>query len=137
MDRWYWGGEVRAVLASIRNDPQNPATSRILEFDISGDVQSGTQLNLSIGERSANYDIIVPNSALRSDTNGDFVLIVLARSSPLGNRFIATRVDVQIIASDDTQSAVTGGGLSGWDYVITTSNRPLEPGMQVRMIDNP
>jgi len=134
---YWWGGEIRAVLSSIRNDPQNPATSRILEFTVSGDVESGTQLNIVLGERSANYDIIVPNSALRSDTNGDFVLVVLARSSPLGNRYVATRVDVNILASDEVNSAVSGG-LSGWgDYVITTSNRPIEPGMQVRLVDNP
>ena len=136
VDNWWWGGEIRAVLTSIRNDPQNPAASRILTFDLSGDITSGTQLSLSIGERNANYDVIVPNSALRSDTNGDFVLVVLARSSPLGNRYTATRVDVNILASDDTQTAVSGG-LAGWDYVITTSNKPIEPGMQVRLVDNP
>ena len=137
IDTWWWGGDIFAVLASIRNDPQNPASSRILTFDISGDVTSGTQLNLSIGERSANYEVIVPNSAIRSDTNGDFVLVVLARNSPLGNRYTATRVDVNVLASDDTQSAVSGG-LSAWgDYVITTSNKPIEPGMQVRLVDNP
>jgi biotin carboxyl carrier protein len=133
---WWGGGEIRAVLTAIRNDPQNPATSRILEFDISGDVDSGENLSITLGQRSENYDVIVPNSAIRSDTNGDFVLVVLARSSPVGNRFIATRVDVNILASDDTSSAVTGG-LSSWEFVITTSARPIEPGMQVRMVDNP
>ena len=136
VENWWWGGEIRAVLTSIRNDQQNPASSRILTFDISGDVMSGVQLSISIGERNASYDVLVPNSALRSDTNGDFVLVVLAKSSPLGNRYTATRVDVRILASDDTQSAVSGG-LSGWDYVITTSNKPIEPGMQVRLVDNP
>ena len=130
-------GDMRAVLVSMRNDPLNPATSRILTFDITGDdVESGMQLNISVGQRSANYEIIVPNSALRSDSNGDFVLVVLERSSPLGNRYIATRADVIIQATDDTHSAVTGG-LSGWDFVITTATRPIEPGMQVRLIDNP
>ena len=137
IETWWWGGEIRAVLASIRNDPQNPAASRILTFDITGDITSDMQLNLSLGERSANYEVIVPNSAIRSDTNGDFVLVVLARSSPLGNRYIATRVDVSVLASDDTQSAVSGGLASWGDYVITTSNRPIEPGMQVRLVDNP
>jgi hypothetical protein len=133
---WWGRDEIRAVLRSIRNDPQNPATSRILEFDISGDVESGTQLNITIGQRSENFEVIVPNSALRSDTNGDFVLLVIARSSPLGNRFFASRVDVNILATDDTHSAVVGG-LTGWDFVITQSTRPIEPGMQVRLLDNP
>jgi len=133
---WWGMGEIRAVLTQIRNDPQNPATSRILDFDISGDIESGTQLNITIGQRGETFETTVPNAALRSDTNGDFVLVVLARSSPLGNRYIATRADVNILATDDTHSAVVGG-LSGWDFVITTSTRPIEPGMQVRLLDNP
>jgi multidrug efflux pump subunit AcrA (membrane-fusion protein) len=137
VSRGWWGGdEINAVLAGIRNDPQNQAASRILEFDISGDVESGAQLNVTIGQRSENFEVIVPNSAIRSDTNGDFVLVVMSRSSPLGNRFIATRVDVVILSSDDTSTAVAGG-LSSWDFVITTSTRPIEPGMQIRLVDNP
>ena len=135
LDRYsYWGGDLRIVLSAIRNDPQNPITNRLLVFDVSGNIESGTQLSINIGQRSQNYPVIVPNSALRTDTNGDFVLVVESRSSPLGNRYIATRVDVNILASDDTQTAVSGA-LSNWVYVITTSNRPIEPGMQVRFVN--
>ncbi|MDR0952317.1 MAG: HlyD family efflux transporter periplasmic adaptor subunit [Oscillospiraceae bacterium] len=133
---WWGGGNIQATLVSIRNDPENPATSRILSFDISGQVESGSQLNLVLGEKSANYECLVPNSALRSDTNGDFVLIVMAKNSPLGNRYVATRVDVTVIASDDTNTAVSGG-LQSYEYVIVTANKPVEAGMQVKMVDNP
>jgi len=134
---WYsWGEELTAVLSSIRNDPQNPVVGRLLEFTVHGDVEGGTQLNLVLAQRNENYNIIVPNSALRSDTNGDFVLVVMSRSSPLGNRYIATRADVNILASDDTHTAVSGA-LTGWDFVITTSTAPIDPGMQVRLVDNP
>jgi len=135
-NRGGWGDEILAVLTSIRNDPQSPATHRILEFDVSGDVESGSQVNIILGQRGENFDVIVPNSALRQDTNGDFVLVVIARSSPLGNRFIATRADVNILATDDTSSAVVGA-LSGWDFVITASSTPIDPGSQVRLVDNP
>jgi len=94
------------------------------------------QLNIVLAQRTENYSVIVPNSALRSDTNGDFVLVVMSRSSPLGNRYIATRADVNILASDDTHTAVSGG-LSDWDFVITTATAPVDPGMQVRLVDNP
>jgi hypothetical protein len=107
-----------------------------LHFSVSGDVESGSNLNLTLAQRSENYEIVVPNSALRSDTNGDFVLVVESRSSPLGNRYIATRADINILASDDTHTAVTGG-LTGWDFVITHSSEPINPGMQVRLADNP
>jgi len=133
---WSWGEEITAVLSAIRNDPQNPVVGRLLEFTVRGDIESGTTLNITLAQRSENYNVIVPNSALRSDTNGDFVLVVMSRSSPLGNRYIATRVDVNILASDDTHTAVSGA-LSGWEFVITTSTSPIDPGMQVRLVDNP
>ena len=62
-------------------------------------------------------------------------MIVEAKSTPLGNRYIARRVDVQVLAKDDINSAVSGG-LTTSDYVITTSSKPLEPGMQVRLVEN-
>ena len=110
--------------------------NRILRFNITGDVSSGDQLSLVLAQRSENYNIIVPNSAIREDTNGDFVLVVISRNSPLGNRYIATRADVNILARDDTHTAVSGA-LTGWDFVITTSSAPITPGMQVRLADNP
>jgi len=133
---WSWGEEITARLTSIRNDPHNPATGRLLDFLVHGDVEGGTQLNVTLNQRSENFQIIVPNSAIRTDTNGNFVLVVASRSGPLGNRFIATRADINILASDDTHSAVSGG-LTGWDFVITHSNRPVEPGMQVQLTDSP
>jgi len=120
------------VLSSIKPDTANPGQNKLLTFDISGDITPGQTLNVSVGQKSATYDCIVPNSAIREDNNGKFVLIVESKPSPLGNRYVATRVDVQVIASDDTQSAVTGG-LTGYEFVITTSNKPVEAGKLVRL----
>jgi len=134
---WWWGGEeIKATLMNIRNNPQNPATGRILTFSITGSVENGDQLNLIMNQRSENYNVIVPTSAIRTDTNGDFVLLVDSRSSPLGNRYIATRIDINILAADDTNTAVSGG-LTSWDFVITHSSAPINPGDQIRLVDNP
>jgi len=133
---WWGAEEINARLVAIRNHPQNPTTSRLLRFELTGGVQSDMTVNITLGQRSENYEVIVPNAAIRQDSEGDFVLVVVARPSPLGNRFIATRVDVTVMATDDTHSAVTGG-IVGWDFVITRSASPIEPGMQVRLADNP
>ena len=76
----------------------------------------------------------MPNSAIRSDSNGSFVLAVVTKSTPLSNRYIATRIDVQVLASDDVNTAVSGG-LTAGDFVITTSTKPIEAGTQVRLAD--
>lgn len=131
----YYSGDITATLENIANDPQNPGKGKLLVFRLSGEgVEAGSNITLSIGQRSATYDTLVPNSALRNDANGDFVLVVTAKNTPLGNRYTATRVGVTVLAKDDTKSAVTG--LSSGDFVITTSTAPIEAGSQVRLVDN-
>ena len=135
VSNYYWGNEIVATLSNIRIDPKNPQTNKELTFELSGDVTSGSELTISVGQKSANYDTIVPNSAIRSDNNGKFVLAIEAKSSPLGNRYIAKRVSVEVLASDDNNSAVVAD-LSYGDYVITTCNSPVKSGDQVRMAEN-
>ncbi len=136
VSNYYWGSRTTAVLSGMQPDPKDPRSSRVLTFDLAGDVNAGDQISFSIGERNASYDLVVPNSALRSDTNGSFVLMITAKNSPLGNRYFATRVDVEVIAADDYNTAVKGA-LSNMDSVITTSsgNAPVKNGDQVRLAD--
>ena len=130
---YWWGSEIKATLESIKNDPSSGGKNKLLVFTLSGDVEPGQNVNLSIGQKSQNYDSIVPKSAVRSDTNGKFVLVLTQKSSPIGNRYVATRVDVKVLAEDDVSAAVTG--LSYGDYVITTSSKPIEAGTLVRMAE--
>lgn len=124
--------DVEVTLESIKPDKSDPGQKKMLTFKVTGDVIAGQTLNVSVGEKSAEYDLVVPNSAIREDNNGKFVLIVESKNSPLGNRYVATRVDVQVLASDDTRSAISGA-LYGYEYVITTATLPVEAGQLVRL----
>ncbi|MBR5761287.1 MAG: hypothetical protein IKX87_04605, partial [Lachnospiraceae bacterium] len=57
---------------------------------------------------------------------------LVSKPSPLGTRYSVERVNVTVIAEDDTRSAVSGP-LEGWDSVITTFSKPLSDGMLVRL----
>ena len=127
--------DVEVVLTSIKPDKSDPGRMKQLTFEVTGDVIAGQTLSVSVGDKSSNYDYIVPNSAIREDNNGKFILIVESKSSPLGNRYVATRADVEVIASDDTQSAISGG-VMGYEYVITTANKPVNAGDLVRLTEN-
>ena len=135
VSNFYWGNQIIATLTTIQVDPKNPQTNKMLTFDLDGDVNTGSELTISVGQKSANYDTIIPNSSIRSDSNGSFVLAVEARNSPLGNRYVARRVNVEVLASDDMNSAVTAE-LGYGDYVITTSNAPVKNGDLVRLADS-
>ena len=129
----YWGGNVEAVLENIARDP-NTSGNSLLVFKLTGDVDPNTNLTLSIGQKSASYDALVPNSAVRTDNNGTFVLALTSKSTPLSTRYTATRVPVQVLAQDDTMSAISGIGAG--EFVITTSTKPIEAGTQVKLADN-
>lgn len=131
---YYWGTTPEAVVESIKPSQSDPQNTRIVTLVLNGDITAGQSFTFSLGERSANYDNVVPSSAIREDSNGKFVLVVEAKNTPIGNRYTAVRRDVEVIAEDDTNTAVTG--LTGGEFVITTSQTPISAGQQVRLSDN-
>ena len=131
---WYYS-DVVATLLSIKPDPENPANNRKLTFNIDGDVMAGQSLTLSVGQKSSNYDYTVPNSAIREDKDGKFILVLEQKASPLGTRYFAVRRSVEVLASDERRSAITGD-VYAYEYVVTTSTKPIEEGKQVRLKDN-
>lgn len=133
--QYFWYGDASAVLTAIKADTANPTQNKQLIFSVTGDVTPGQSLQLVMGSKGQQYEMIVPNSSIREDNNGKFVLTVVAKSSPLGNRYIAKRVDITVIASDDTKSAVSGELMQS-DFVIATSTKPINAGEQVRLVDS-
>ncbi|MCR5770532.1 MAG: HlyD family efflux transporter periplasmic adaptor subunit [Butyrivibrio sp.] len=128
--------DLSAVLTSITNDTTDPNGHKVLNFEVSGsDLSAGQSLSLVLGENAVTYDMVVPNSAIREDNNGKFILILESRSTPFGNRYIARRADVTVTASDDSNSAITGN-IEAYSYVITTSTAPIQSGDQVRLQDS-
>jgi len=127
-----WGGDVEAVVSEIKNTSQAGSREKSVKLTISGDVTSGEGLEIAIPCGSASYDAIVPRSAVQDDNEGKYVLTVRSKSSPLGNRYYAEKVKVEVLASDDNSCAVSGSIANG-DYVITAASKPVDPGDQVRM----
>ena len=130
-----WNSDITMTLTSIKADQSNPSSGRVLTFSVQGEnVTMGQQLSFSVGDKNASYDVVVPSAAIHTDADGSFVYTVQAKSSPLGNRYVVRKTAVEVIASDDSQSAVSGT-LSTVDFVITTATVPLEPGDQVRIAE--
>lgn len=131
----YWWGNIDVTLSSISVDRAQQGKGKILEFTVNGDVTDGQSLELEIGERSTSYSTVVPNSAVREDSEGKFVLVSEAKSTPLGNRYIAKKVPVTVIDSDNYNSAVDIESEYSYAYIITASTKPIEAGMQVRLAE--
>ena len=129
-----WDDTASATVKNISVDTENPNQNMIVTFEVKGEeISVGQTLALSVGEKKNRYDAVVPNNAIREDSKGKFVLVLKVKGTPLGNRYTVKRADVEVEASDDTSSGVTGG-VYEYDDVITNSSKPLENGMQVRLV---
>lgn len=130
----WWYSNVEASVTQIRSDPQSQGKNRIVMIEVKGDVSEGQSMTFSIGDKSQSYDNVLPNSAIREDNDGKFVLVVESKNSPLGTQYTARRMNIEVVASDDTQSAVSG--LYGSEFVITNSQIPVSDGQRVRLAEN-
>lgn len=133
-DSWWYSG-ITGTVSSIKADKTSPKDKKTVTLSLEGDLTEGQSLSMTISTRTVNYDCLVPNSAVHEDNNGKFVLVCESKSSPLGNRYFAVRYDVEVLAKDDSRTAVKGG-LSGYEYVITTSSKPISAGDQVRLSES-
>lgn len=129
----WWYSDVHARIIKITVNRDNPQSGKLVIFELEGDLTGGQSLSLSVGNKTANYDTIVPSSAIREDNNGKFVLGIETKNTPLGNRYIAKRIDVTVLAESDKETAVSGDFSTWGEYIITTSSAPVEAGKQVRL----
>lgn len=133
---WEYDDDFKAVLRQITADSSDPQNSRLLKFEIDSDaVTAGDSVSLQIAESTKTYDLVVPNAAVRQDSNGFYVLLLQVRHSPLGNRYIVAREGIKVLAKDDTNSAISGS-IGAYSYVITTSTRMVTSGDQVRLAND-
>lgn len=123
-------GWAQATLREIREDKDQPGQVKQLIFDVDGEVTLGQQVTLSIYKTSRQYEIIVPNAAVRQDANGTFILIMRQKNGPLGSRFTLERISTTVLESDSTRSAVSA--TLDWGVpVVTAANKAVEAGSRV------
>ena len=128
-----WTGEMKARVKDVQPDPENPNRGRIVTFVIKGDnVKTESFIQLTITGNVGDFPNVVPNSAIREDTDGNFVLVTTAKQTPLGNRYYVKKVKVKVLASD-VQNTAVDGQLGELDNVVTNTSKPVSDGQQVRL----
>jgi hypothetical protein len=114
-----------------------PSTSKSGSFDLTFPLPSaagvpGASATVRVSKRTANYDTIIPLSALHSDSDGDFVYTVSQDTSALGTVMTVARVDVTILDQDNNRAALNGG-VSQRDTIVSRTDRGLSDGDRVRL----
>lgn len=127
----YWGSSAEATLISAKSE--SGGKTKLLTFEVTGDVTPGQSVTISVGEKSSYYDSVIPKNALHEDSNGKFVLVAKSKSSPLGTRYVATRVAVTVLNQDEKNVAIATDESYFYEFVITSSTAPVSEGDYVRL----
>ena len=107
-------------------------TKRCLTIEVkNGDYQlAHRNATVTFTAESEKYEAIVPNSAIRKDDKGYYVLMLKEEDNIFGKNYLAQRVYVDIIDSDNSLSAISG--LTYLEPVIETSTAPIDHGSRVK-----
>lgn len=90
---------------------------------------AGKKAKVAIKKESEQYDAIIPVAALRKDSVGYYVLVLKKEYSVLGNGYVAHRVSVDLLNSDETYCVVRG--LPTDEAVIIASTSEITDGSKV------
>ncbi len=130
------GGYEKAVKGIIQEiEPygngggQYKATVILKDLDSS---VAGKLASITITHTSKEYELIVPKAAVQKDDRGYYVMAVRKNDTIIGEGYLAVRVGVELIDSDDSLSAISGMFMI--EPVILTSTDDVISGQQVRYI---
>jgi len=120
-----------AVLTDIgaADDNGNVAVKAALP---QGDFPSGVSGEMTLSRSGERQGTCVPVSALRSDSDGDYVLVVREKKSAMGLEYSLERVDVTVTERDSALAALQGG-LERSALVVTGASKPVAAGDRVRL----
>lgn len=118
-------------ITSVRTDTDTALKINVL-FDVP-DLRGGELAEISIKKESSIYDSIVPNTAIRLDTNGrKYVYVIKEKKSSIGREFYLQKAFIYIRASDKLNTAVADG-LNPFEKVVVESDRPVFAGDRVKI----
>lgn len=90
---------------------------------------AGRHAEVTINKEVQPYDVLIPASALRKDVQGYYVLVLREDQSVLGRGYVAHRMSVELLDSDQEYCAVRG--LPTDEQVILTATDVIGDGSSV------
>ena len=123
----HFSGTIQSVVAYAGENETGYMANAII---VSNDRElAGKKAQVTIRKESEAYDTIIPAAAIRKDSNGYYALVLKEEDSVLGSGYIAHRMSVDLLNSDETYCAVRG--LPTDETVIIASTSEITDGSKV------
>lgn len=121
------------TIESTYKDTENPELINVAVRLPKGILEVGGSADLEILQKSEEYPICVPLSALREENGSYFVLIPIEKKGILGTELVAERADVTVLEKNGSYAALS----SDWVYAdrefITSTSKPIKAGDRIRL----
>ncbi len=129
-------GEKEACRLSVSELAPSRQSESLLELSaaIPQDLQiaPGTGGKAECRQRSQQYELCLPISALYRESAQPYVLVAGETETALGSEWVLTAVEVEVLESNETMAAVNGG-LNIRSQVVVGADRPVRAGSRVRL----
>ncbi|MBR1693034.1 MAG: hypothetical protein IJ711_09740 [Lachnospiraceae bacterium] len=93
----------------------------------------GESVSMKIVKYSKRYPLVIPLTALHTENEKAYVLVMQEEETVLGGQYFAKRIDVEVIEKNERSAAVREGLLTAEDKVIADSDSYVEAGARVRL----
>lgn len=122
--------EITAVEKQIDSD-RFLVTVNLSETDLS----YGMAGVMEVVKQSELYSCCVPLSALYADGNQNYILLADTQSSILGEELVSRKVIVEVVEKNEEYAALSGTPATEEDRIVVFSDRQIEPGEKVRLVE--
>lgn len=108
--------------AEIKQDKENTVSMEI-----------GQKVDVLIKKSSKPHPMLVPNSSVTKEAGKSCIYVVKTKDGILGEENYVQKEEVTVEETDDFYSAITGGGVTEEDKIVSFSSKPLSDKIQVKL----
>ena len=87
-------------------------------------------------DKSRQFSCCVPLSALYSDNNKDYVLLMREVDTILGTEWSVVKKEVTVVDQNESDAALEDGSLQEEDEIVVFASKAVAPGDKVRLVES-
>jgi len=95
--------------------------------------EDGQSVDVSISKETGNYEVVVPKSSIIKGSTGDYIFVLKERKGSLGDELYVEEAMIQVLDSDDLNSAIKPTADISKEKVVSYSSKMLMNGTQVKL----
>lgn len=101
----------------------------------SEDFKLGENATMNVIRESEEYSCTVPATALRQENSKMYVFLLDTEDTILGQQYVARKTEVKVLDKNGDYAALEAGALNGDSQIIMETDRYVEDGARVRLMD--